>query len=146
MHSKSILTIVLLMVFCCSCNSTKKSSKAESSKISILGQEWILASWEKNDVIQEVKTQSIIKMSLDSVTNRVSGNDGCNNFFGTYTFDSKVLMIGQTGGTKMYCGEESSKWEQSFSKVLQAKPSYKIEKNTLILKTKTDRLMFNPQN
>ena len=146
MHSKSILTILLLMVFYSACNSTKKSSSSEVKEVSILGTEWVLSSWEKNDQIQEVKTQSPIKMSLDSTEKRISGNDGCNNFFGAYTFDAEVLMIGNTGGTKMYCGEESSKWEQSFSKFLQSKPSFTIEKNFLVLKTKTDRLLFNPQN
>ena len=146
MHSKSILTILLLMVFYSSCNSTKKTSNTEVKEISILDQEWVLTSWEKNEIIQEVKTQSPIKMNLDSTEKRMTGNDGCNNFFGGYTFDAEVLLIGNTGGTKMYCGEESSKWEQSFSKLIQSKPRFTLDKNTLILKTKTDKLTFNPQN
>lgn len=144
MHTRSILVILLVMLFYSACNSTKKSSTKDIEKSTLLDNEWILSSWESNDLIQKVNTQSPIKMSFDTLENKVTGNDGCNTFFGSFTYNTDVLLIGATGGTKMYCGEESSKWEQSFSTFIQTKPRYKIEKNTLILNSKTNKLIFNP--
>ncbi len=48
---------------------------------------------------------------------RVSGNDGCNNFFGGYTLDKNSLKFGLLGSTRMACPQIEG-FELVFNKML----------------------------
>jgi len=54
--------------------------------------------------------------------NRVSGNSGCNNFFGSYQVEGEYITFSQMGSTKMACmDEESNKTENEFLRILSGK-------------------------
>ncbi len=48
---------------------------------------------------------------------RISGNGGCNNFFGNFKLTGRTISIGALGSTKMAC-EEAMELEQAYFKVL----------------------------
>ncbi len=54
--------------------------------------------------------------------NRVSGNDGCNMFGGTYTVDGDVLKFGPLMGTLMACPEPVMKQADAFRQTLEHRP------------------------
>lgn len=145
MKNHPILTILLLMSLCFSCNSTKDTANSTQNNTILEGHVWQLEKWVSNDKIRETKTLETISLLFTDKVSQLNGSDGCNNFFATYTVEGEILIIKISGGTKKYCGEESAKDEQYFKSFLQSKPMYKIHKGNLILETKTDIITFNPQ-
>jgi len=51
---------------------------------------------------------------------KLSGNAGCNRFFGEYQLDGNGLAIGQLGVTEMACPEPAMSLEISFMEALIA--------------------------
>lgn len=116
----SVLSLVLI-----SCSSTKG---LEVSKVSqdLENTKWELVSLNQKEIKKFNKIASI-NFEKD---NKVFGNLGCNNFFGTYKVNSINLEIGQVGSTMMMCLDMSV--ENEYSKVLQNVKSYKIKENNLM--------------
>jgi putative lipoprotein len=63
---------------------------------------------------------------------RVSGNDGCNNFFGPYARDENSLSFGQLASTRMICPQLEG-FELVFNKMLTMTTRYHISGNKLDL-------------
>jgi len=63
---------------------------------------------------------------------RVSGNDGCNNFFGGYTLDGNSLKFGMLGSTRMACPHIEG-FEMIFNTMLSITTRYLINGNKLEL-------------
>lgn len=63
---------------------------------------------------------------------RVSGNDGCNNFFGSYTLDEDSLKFGMLGSTRMACPHIEG-FEMIFNTMLSITTRYQINGNKLEL-------------
>ncbi|KIA99581.1 hypothetical protein OA93_05370 [Flavobacterium sp. KMS] len=62
-------------------------------------------------------------IKFDPATKKVSGNSGCNNFFGTYTLKGNdQIQFGNLGSTRMAClDEKTSKIEQKVLSLLDNK-------------------------
>lgn len=60
-------------------------------------------------------------IKFDIKENRVSGNTGCNSFFGNYKIEGEYISFTQVGTTKMFCNEESNKTEGDFIALLSGK-------------------------
>lgn len=116
----SVLSLVLI-----SCSSTKG---LEVSKVSqdLENIKWELVSLNQKEI---KKLNKIASINFEK-DNKVFGNLGCNNFFGTYKVNSTNLEIGQVGSTMMMCLDMSV--ENEYSKVLQNVKSYKIKENDLM--------------
>lgn len=97
------------MAVICACG-TKKAVVAES----------IDGNWKITEVDGE-KVSGVEKtpeMTFNSKENRVNGNAGCNNFFGSFTYKNGTLKFGEDmGATRMMC--RNMKFED---KALQALP------------------------
>ena len=65
-------------------------------------------------------------------TDRVSGNDGCNNFFGGYARDGNKLTFGLLGSTRMACPGIDG-FDTAFQKMLSLTSSYRITGDRLAL-------------
>lgn len=146
MQTNRFLITLMLMVFIISCDSNKQVSKGENAEAMLSDHTWVLKSWQTNDVIRKTSTQSIIHVTFDDTKMQLTGVDGCNNFFGSYNIDDFKLIVENLGGTKKYCGDDSAVDEQAFLRLLQEKPEIYIHENKLSLKTKSDIVIFNPQN
>jgi Tol biopolymer transport system component len=57
---------------------------------------------------------------------QITGNGGCNNFFGGYTLDGSSLTIEQPGSTMMACEEDAMAFEQALFANLMDVTSYAI--------------------
>lgn len=61
-------------------------------------------------------------INFDSNEKRVSGNAGCNNFFGSYTLEGEYISFTQLGATKMACMDETAnKTETTLLQILSGK-------------------------
>lgn len=65
-------------------------------------------------------------MILQPAETRVSGNAGCNNFFGGYELEGETLRFGQTGATMMAC-PDGMETEQAFLAILDKVDRYAVE-------------------
>lgn len=73
-------------------------------------------------------------IKFDTTENRVSGNAGCNSFFGSYNVEGEYILFTQMGATKMLCDEESNQTEDEFLKILSGqKLRYDVADQTLNL-------------
>lgn len=92
--------------------------QTEKSAWSFIGKsDWKL--FQLNNVGQDYGKASI---KFDTAEKRVSGNAGCNNFFGSYEVEGEYITFTQMGSTKMACmDEESNKTEAEFLKILSGK-------------------------
>ncbi|TXD47207.1 META domain-containing protein [Polaribacter sp. IC073] len=101
-----IFLFSLLATTIMSCNLGKKTttetnSKNSSEKMSIENTKWILNSFEGENI--QANGQAIY-FSLDSKTNRISGNSGCNTFMGTYKLEeNNSISFTKLALTRMMC-------------------------------------------
>lgn len=63
---------------------------------------------------------------------KITGNGGCNRFFGTYTQDGNMLKVGPLGSTKMACA--NLRQEQAFFEILNTARTIEATHTVLVLK------------
>jgi len=119
-----ILMGSVLMLFA---NSQKKNTE----NLPLLNTRWILEEIYEVPVIQGSDTAFII--FHDSY--KISGNFGCNLFFGNFSFGKKRMKIDFTGSTRRLCANMDL--EERFSRAIRDEIThYHIEKNKLYLHNK----------
>ena len=65
---------------------------------------------------------------------RVSGNDGCNMFSGSYQADGSKLMFGPLAGTQMACGSPADDVARAVTAALARVRTYELAADTLRMK------------
>ena len=63
---------------------------------------------------------------------KVTGNDGCNNFFGDYTLEANSLKFGMLASTRMTC-PQLKEFDMKFNKMISATTGYSIHGEKLEL-------------
>lgn len=116
----SLCTVVVLAS--CGTMASSSSSKVGKSQPSISATKWVLADNVKG------KTPTL---NIDG--SKVTGNAGCNSYFGTLSTDaaSGSFMASQLGSTKMAC--ENMSVEQNFMSMMQKANKYVVSGTTLEL-------------
>ena len=116
----SVCTIAVLAS--CTTASNASSSKVGKSQASISNTKWTLA--------DNVKGK---KPTLNIDGEKVNGNAGCNNYFGTLSVDaaSGTFSAGQMGSTRMACDNMSV--EQNFLNMMGKVNKYVVSGSTLEL-------------
>lgn len=117
------------MAILVSCSTLSNSKKQPS----IVSTKWTLA--------ENVKGNT---PTLVIENGKISGNAGCNRYFGTLVLDAKTgsFQSSQVGATRMAC--ENMSVENNFLKMLEQANKYNVSGNTLELyKDKLLLLKFN---
>jgi len=121
------LSIVILSVLALFAKPRKKNTE----NLPLLNTKWILEEVYGMPVTQGVDTAFII--FFDNY--RISGNFGCNLFFGNFSFGKKRIKLDYVGSTRRLCIDMSL--EDQFSKAIRDDIThYHIEKNKLYLRYK----------
>ncbi|WP_447950720.1 META domain-containing protein [Chryseobacterium koreense] len=110
-------------------------SKVGSSQPNISNTKWVLADQVKG------KTPTLLIESA-----RITGNGGCNNYFGELTLDATAgnFSVKNIGSTKMACDNMSV--ETNFFNMLNEVNKYMVSGNTLeLFKNNLLLLKFNKQ-
>lgn len=114
-------TALFLSVFgllSCQSPSATTPEKPAVSNMSLAGSEW---------------GTSMERQFVSFGTNgKITGNGGCNRFFGTYSQDGDTLEIGPLGSTKMACA--NLRQEQTFFQTLNATRTIEASHLRLVLK------------
>lgn len=116
------LMSVFTMISCSSSNITNTNAPLENTR-------WILKSLNGSKITQGTKE---VYIEFKSAENRVNGNGGCNNYFGSYTKNGSSLKIGPVARTEMFC-EGKMDVENALVTGLEKTIKYKVRLNTLEL-------------
>ncbi|MBT8129966.1 MAG: META domain-containing protein [Gammaproteobacteria bacterium] len=114
------LAAILLVAGC--------TDSGQSGHTPLLGTTWNLVELN-NSKIQHPGPQV---PHLRFETDKVTGNDGCNNFFGAYTLDGNKLKFGMLASTRMACPQIND-LDIEFNKVISITTSYSISGRKLEL-------------
>jgi heat shock protein HslJ len=127
--TKISLLFVVLLSF--SCSSSKKTIADKPSDI--VEKYWKLIEIRGQKVTTENFAAKEPHLILKSADNRVTGNGGCNSFFGTYELQANVnrISFSKIGSTKMACMKPTV--EDDFLNVLETVDNYTIKNDTLQL-------------
>ena len=117
------LYLIIAMIFISGC-----THYGQSSDTPLLD-----TTWNLSELFGETMRYTGSKIpQLRFEEERVSGNDGCNNFFGGYTLDGDSLKFGLLGSTRMACPQIEG-FELVFNKMLSMTTRYRISGNRLDL-------------
>ncbi len=102
----------------------------EKEKPELTGKNWKLIMLNGDSVKSETKQPFMI---LYTEGKRVSGNTGCNNFFGTYELSNQNgIKFSTLGMTKMACVGDNP--EKEYTDALEKASNYSLTATELILK------------
>ncbi|MDO9084845.1 MAG: META domain-containing protein [Anaerolineaceae bacterium] len=100
----------------------------------LAGTSW-LASYvntgESDGVVSSSGIQAAQQTLVFDNQGKISGNAGCNNYFGTYQVEGNTLTFQEIGSTKMFCGDGLMAEESAYLAALQEAATYKITGGSL---------------
>ena len=100
----------------------------------VVDQQWVLQTYGR--IGSEKETIPKTEITLQFMTDRISGSGGCNRYFSSYQGKDGKLSIQSVASTKMFCAipEGTMQQEQEYFKALQAVTKYHISTNKQALK------------
>ena len=119
---KNLILAIFAVLTVFSCTTLSNISKVGSKQASVANTQWTLAESVKG------KTPTLI---LEN--NKVSGNAGCNNFFGNLMMDATAgnFSVSNVGSTRMAC--DNMDVENNYLNMLQQVNKYVVNGNVLEL-------------
>jgi putative lipoprotein len=120
MKSFYSMAAILLVLGC--------TGNEQASHAPLLDTTWNLA--ELNN--REIQLPGPQVPHLHFEAEKVTGNDGCNNFFGGYTLEENSLKFGMLASTRMACPHLKD-FDIEFNKMISATTRYQINGNKLEL-------------
>ena len=133
-----VIPILLIGLFTIACQFTPQRNND-----TLTNSEWQLVYIRKSVPIQG---SSITMKFLDG---EVSGNAGCNSYFGSYEIEGNSIIFSQLAMTEMACMEPDGimEQEQAYLAFLSEVVSFSIDGNQLLLKKEVqDQLTFEKAN
>jgi len=113
----------LLVLLLNSCSKNKEESEAFGD---IRG-----VTWQLYDIGDKTLNNNITTTLVFEEGNKISGNGGCNNYFGTYDLYSNGITISDIGSTRKMCSEEIMKQEMTYLDILGKAKSIKFNDSKL---------------
>lgn len=101
---------------------------------------WQLSTLATGEVASSLLAGTSITAALAG--GQISGQAGCNSYFGSYAASGVTITISGLGATKMACSAEIMAQEQSFLAALAAATSYSIAGDQLTLTHPGGQLQF----
>ena len=133
---KTFVLFGILTVFLLSCISLSAKTK---KKIINLNE----TSWELSQIIKRGKEQEFPKnanITINFADNKINGNSGVNNYFGSYEIKNNSILTATPASTLMAGPEELMKIEQRFLEILQNSPRITYKNETLSLRNKNGEI------
>ena len=114
---------ILMIVFISGCTHNGQSNNTP----------FLNTTWNLSELFnEEIQYSGSAVPHLRFEAERVSGNDGCNHFFGSYTLDENSLKFGRLASTRMACPHIEG-FELIFNKMLSMTTRFRISGSTLEL-------------
>lgn len=119
-------------------------AKPQKQQPNLVARTFYLHELREADQVISASTSPLISIIFDSAV-YVSGNDGCNNYGGTYELtDWSNLLIGDLLATAMACAEnEAMQLSSRYLGALQTATHLVVNDDTLTISYPTGQLIFN---
>lgn len=135
-HYFTTISLFSLLIFSSCCTSKKSitdNAISQKEPSEVLEKYWKLIEINGQKVTADDFADREPYLILKSIDNRVTGNGGCNSFFGTYELQSNVnrISFSKMGSTRMACIKPTV--ENDFLKVLETVDNYTVKNDTLQL-------------
>ncbi|MEM8858248.1 MAG: META domain-containing protein [Chloroflexota bacterium] len=101
--------------------------------IELNGTNWKLVSYDQGGAQASVMDGTEITLSF--VDGQVTGNSGCNNFFGSYTQEGETVKFENLGTTRKACEADIMDQENAFIEVLSAADGATINDGSLNMRS-----------
>jgi heat shock protein HslJ len=133
----TVLTAALMAALLAAC-----APAPATGGVPLEGSFWVLDSYYSADGVQ-TSVLPRTQLSAQFEGGKVSGSDGCNNYFGEYVLEGDQLTFGEgMGSTMMACEEPVMEQASSFMQALQATASFSISGETLTLKNEAGQALL----
>lgn len=134
---KKLFFIGIILTICAfSCHTSKEASSSASNEAPLYETQWVLTDIN-GEAIKESPKKPFIKFMSDG---NVSGNLGCNDFFGSCFVKKDKMSIEYKGSTKKLCNNMDV--ENAFASALKQEiNNYVISGDVLILRAKDQEVL-----
>jgi heat shock protein HslJ len=122
-------TIAACVVMASGCGDEEQTAGGPARQMQLAGTQWML-DVSALGVSDAGSVSSWIAFERD----RVSGNDGCNTFSGTYRAEGSKLTFGPLAGTRMACGGPADDVAREVTAALERVRAYEVAAGTLRMK------------
>ena len=122
-------------------NVTLVYNATEAPEFDLEGNTWTLTSFIEGEDVQLPLVNTTITACFED--GNITGNSGCNNYFGDYTVNgNEINMSNVLGSTRMTCEpEEKMQQEYQYLEMFGNVTTYTIEENQLTLSTEDNRTL-----
>jgi heat shock protein HslJ len=105
--------------------------------------------WKLTGIMKDGSAVLVIntsrEVSIKFDNGNVTGNGGCNSYFGPYQANDSKIKVGPVRSTRMACTREGvSAQESLYFNILQKATKYTLVSDTLTLMNGSNRLTFKP--
>lgn len=128
MYKIFLLGVFTLLIM--SCNEKKEKSEAIGD---IRGVTWLLSDIGDKTLNNDIKTTLVF-----GDEDKISGNAGCNNYFGSYELYPNGIKISNIGSTRKMCSEDVMEQEMTYLGILQKANSIKFTDYKLEIDSKAE--------
>ncbi|MFH1330919.1 MAG: META domain-containing protein [Actinomycetota bacterium] len=97
----------------------------------LAGTTWQLITLIDGDSASSIIAGTTPMLEVDDLAGRISGNTGCNSFFGPVTFEDQTVSVGALAATPMACEPGVMAQESFVFEVLGAAATWEIDGTTL---------------
>jgi heat shock protein HslJ len=118
------------------------SAQTQNAAPSLAGTSWTLAQLGPGEDLQSLLEDTTITLQIDETGTNAAGTTGCNRYRGTLTVQDNSLRMTAPISTRMACGEDVMRQEQTYLTALQAVDTFERTENRLELSGGGQRLVF----
>ena len=120
----SILSVLAVTLTACAVATDEGDEAAER----LYGLSWIAEEVSGQRVASGVESTLLV-----AADGKVSGNAGCNGYFGSVIIDGQAMSFGNLGSTKIACPEPAMSQETRLLGALDSTRGYRLQNGVLLL-------------
>lgn len=139
-----MLGLCVALLFFSACTAGKSVSKQSASRMSeeqLFDTAYTIIAINGENLPETLEKQP--SMLFEWAEKRVSGNAGCNNYFGGFTIEQGKIDFSKVGMTLMMCPDMHV--EDAFRTAMQAVKSYRQQKGKLFLLDEQGKVVLTLQ-
>lgn len=127
-----LLPFFIIALFTISCKSTNSSTIKMDTPDFDRDEVWQLVSINQK-AVRYAEDQEKITLQLNPESKNISGNAGCNNYFGQYKYAEPQISFSHVGCTQMLCPDAIMSLEEQYLPLLNKVTKCEITAYTLTL-------------
>ena len=122
------LLLILVTILMAACGANSENTQTKTDFLNSIQGKWTVS--EIKDISKESLSSNKKTPALNITEAKISGNNGCNNYFSSIiNIDKKTIEFSQFGETRMMCPE--MKVSDTFGKLLTKTTTYSLKAKTL---------------